>query len=63
MTPQGPVLSPKVHSLCPKLCFHTGQKTHSKDENSSRKCPVVSPQHQGLMGHGRYKHFFIHSVS
>ena len=41
MTPQGPVLSPKVHSLCPKLCFHTGQKTHSKDENSSHKCPVV----------------------
>ena len=31
MTPQGPVLSPKVHSLSPKLCFHTDQKIHSRD--------------------------------
>ena len=63
MTPQGPVLSPKVHSLCPKLCFHTDQKTHSRDQNSSLKCPVVSPQHQGLMGYGRYQHFSILSVT
>ena len=63
MTLQGPVLSPKVHSLCPKLCFHTDQKTHSRDQSSSRKCSVVSPQHQGLMGYGRYQHFSMHSVS